>query len=226
MRRELGKSGEGGVKMQSLTNLQGVFYPQVTRISRIFREAFFSFLKSASIRVHPRQKAFRTSRGFTYLALLAAIVIIGISLGAAGKYWSNVVLRDKEEELLFRGEQYRVAIERYYFALPGRQELPPSIDELLKDSRTAVGKRHLRRKYKDPITGEDFVLIREKLRGNRIIGVHSASEKTPLKQGNFPDRYQQFAGKGRYSEWWFAFTITGQSNLLQSQGGTDTESKH
>ena len=33
------------------------------------------------------------SRGFTYIALLAAIVIIGISLGAAGKDWSNVMQR-------------------------------------------------------------------------------------------------------------------------------------
>src|SRR5512139_3904561 len=54
--------------------------------------------------------------GFTYIALLAAIVILGISMGAAGKYWSYVLQREKEEELLFRGEQYRLAIERYYSA--------------------------------------------------------------------------------------------------------------
>ena len=41
----------------------------------------------------PRAKR---NHGFTYIALLAAIVIIGISLGATGRYWSNVVLRDKE----------------------------------------------------------------------------------------------------------------------------------
>ena len=86
----------------------------------------------------------RNASGFTYIALLATIVILGISMGAAGKYWSFVMQRGKEEELLFRGGQYRLAIERYYRALPGRNVYPPSIEELLKDSRPPTGKRHLR----------------------------------------------------------------------------------
>jgi type II secretory pathway pseudopilin PulG len=144
--------------------------------------------------------------GFTYIALLAAIVIIGISLGAAGKYWSNVILREKETELLFRGDQYRLAIEKYYSAIPGRLEYPQSIDDLVKDSRTAAGKRHLRLKFKDPITGEDFVEFRDKTKANRITGVYSSSGKEPLKQGNFPDQYKDFEGKKKYSEWKFMFT--------------------
>jgi type II secretory pathway pseudopilin PulG len=160
-------------------------------------------------------------RGFSYIALLAAIVIIGISLGAAGKYWSSVMLRDKEEELLFRGGQYRQAIERYYLAVPGKLEYPSSIDDLLTDNRTASGKRHLRQKYKDPISGEDFVEVRHTLT-KRIIGVHSPSEKQPLKQTNFPDMYSNkaslqqpgfpgtynnFVEKNSYSEWVFVSTI-------------------
>src|SRR5574337_108328 len=130
------------------------------------------------------------SGGFTYVALLAAIVIIGITLGSAGKYWSNTALRDKEEELLFRGDQYRQAL-KSYFSLGGRNQYPPSIDELLKDSRTAVGKHHLRQKYKDPITGEDFVEVRDTL-SRRIIAFHSSSDKEPLKQSNFPEPYREF----------------------------------
>jgi type II secretory pathway pseudopilin PulG len=148
---------------------------------------------------------FRNTKGFTYIALLAAIIIIGISMGAAGKYWQNVVQREKEEELLFRGDQYRLAIERYYYAIPipGRMQYPASIDDLLKDGRTHTGKRHLRQKYKDPMTGEDFVEIRDQVT-RRISGVHSASDKTPLKQANFPEPYQQeFAGKTKYSDWKF-----------------------
>ncbi len=146
--------------------------------------------------------------GFTYIALLAAIVIIGISLGAAGKYWSNVILREKETELLFRGDQYRRAIELYYSsAIPGTQPMyPQSIDDLVKDNRTGAGKRHLRQKYKDPITGEDFVEFRDKTKANRITGVYSSSDKEPLKQGNFPDQYKDFEGKKKYSEWKFLYT--------------------
>jgi type II secretory pathway pseudopilin PulG len=164
---------------------------------------------------------FRNHCGFSYIALLAAIVIIGISLGAAGKYWSSVLLRDKEEELLFRGDQYRQAIERYYLAIPGRLEYPSSIDDLLMDNRSAAGKRHLRQKYKDPISGEDFVEVRSSLT-KRIIGVHSPSEKQPFKQTNFlsiysnkvsapqpgfPIIYNSFVEKSRYSEWVFVTTI-------------------
>lgn len=150
--------------------------------------------------------AIRSVRGFTYTGLLIVLIVIGISLGAAGKYWQNVVLRDKEEELLFRGDQYRIAIERYYYSLPGRPQYPPSIDDLLQDGRTAVGKRHLRRKYLDPMTGEDFELVRDQL-SKRITGVYSKSEKTPLKQANFPDQYVNFEGKEKYSDWQFLAMI-------------------
>ncbi len=151
-----------------------------------------------------RQSAFRNQKGFTYLALLAVLVIIGISLGAAGKYWQGVVLRDKEEELLVRGDQYRQAIERYYLAPLPVHQYPKSIDDLLSDSRFPTAKRHLRQRYKDPFTGENFVEIREP---GGIIGVRSESEKTPLKQSNFPAPFQDFAGKSRYSDWEFLAII-------------------
>jgi type II secretory pathway pseudopilin PulG len=164
---------------------------------------------------------FRNSHGFAYIALLVVIVVIGISLGAAGKYWSNVVLRDKEEELLFRGDQYRQAIELYYKAVLVAPQYPNSIDDLLMDNRTATGKRHLRQRYKDPISGEDFVEIRNTVT-NRIIGVNSKSDKQPLKQEGFPAvysnklpltqagfplRYNDFEGTSRYSEWLFVSTV-------------------
>lgn len=143
--------------------------------------------------------------GFTYIALLAAIVIIGISLGAVTRYWSNISLREKEAELLFRGDQYRKAIESYMRAVPGRVEFPQSIDDLLRDNRTAVMKRHLRQKFKDPVSGEDFVEIRDQVT-RRINGVYSPSNKEPLKQANFPDVYRDFEGKKKYSEWKFVAT--------------------
>ncbi len=169
---------------------------------------------------HSALRTHLSSSGFTYIALLAAIVIIGISLGAAGKYWSNVIQREKEQELLFRGEQYWKAIALYYrSAITGTQgAYPPGIEELLKDNRTAAGKRHLRQKYKDPLTGEDFIVIRQK-GTRRIVGVRSASDKEPLKQGNFPisedvernTLYQKFEGKKKYSEWRFIYIAPGQA---------------
>jgi type II secretory pathway pseudopilin PulG len=142
--------------------------------------------------------------GFTYLALLAAIIIIGIVMASAGKYWQNVMRREKEEELLFRGGQYRSAIQHYFYA-KAPNAYPQNIDDLLKDNRTAKGRRHLRQRFKDPITGEDFAVIRDLTRGNRIIGVCSTSDAMPLRQGGFSEENKDFEGKQKYSEWKFVF---------------------
>jgi hypothetical protein len=115
-------------------------------------------------------------------------------------------LRDKEQELLFRGDQYRKAIELYYTGRPGLLQYPQSIDDLLQDNRTSTTKRYLRKKYKDPMTNEDFVAIKDPLT-NRIIGVRSSSDKMPLKQADFPDIYKKFTAKSAYSEWDFVSTI-------------------
>jgi len=147
----------------------------------------------------------RLSGGFTYIALLAAIVIIGISMSAAGKYWQNVMMREKEEELLFRGGQYRLAIERYFLA-KAPNAYPQNIDQLLKDDRFPQAKRHLRQKYLDPVTGEEFEVFRDLTKGNRITGVFSTSKKEPLKKADFPDQYKDFENKALYSDWKFLFT--------------------
>ena len=143
--------------------------------------------------------------GFTYVALLVAIVIIGISMGAAGKYWSFVMQREREEELLFRGSQYRQAIERYYFA-KAPNAYPQNIEQLLKDDRFPQAKRHLRQQYRDPVTGEEFEVFRDLTKGNRITGVYSMSGREPLKKTEFTDADKEFENKKKYSDWKFLFT--------------------
>ncbi len=162
------------------------------------------------------------ARGFTYIALLAAIVIIGIVLGSAGKYWQNVMLREKEEELLFRGNQYRAAIEHYYNAKPGIPAYPQKLEDLVKDERFQEDykRRHLRQLYKDPITGEDFEVFRDMTKGNRIIGVYSRSEAEPLRQTGFSEENKDFEGKKMYKDWQFLFVpqqLQQQQLLLQQQ---------
>ncbi len=158
----------------------------------------------------------RNSCGFTYMALLAAIIIIGISLGATGKYWQNIIQRDKEEELLFRGDEYRKAIGKYYAAIPGRAQYPATIDNLLKDERTPQGKRYLRRKYKDSFTDENFKEIKDPL-SNRIMGVYSPSNKKPIKHSNFPEPFNEFAGKSKYSDWRFLANVTTNNTVSSRQ---------
>jgi type II secretory pathway pseudopilin PulG len=83
-------------------------------------------------------------------ALLTAMSIMAIALAAALPAWQQMMQREKEEELVFRGEQYSHAIA--LFQRKFANSAPPNIDVL-------VEQRFLRKKYKDPITNDDFVPI-------------------------------------------------------------------
>ena len=84
-------------------------------------------------------------------ALLVALSVMAVLATAAMPPWKQMVQREKEAELIFRGQQYARAIGLFQRrAGPGVN--PPNLDVL-------VQQRFLRKKYKDPITGEDFDLI-------------------------------------------------------------------
>ena len=143
--------------------------------------------------------------GFTYITVLVVVVIIGIMLAAAGQTWTTITKRDREAELLFRGKQIRDAIERWRKPRPGGPPPHPIVDlkDLLKSPYSLQRVRYLRRLYQDPITGKDWVIIRDPVWG--IIGVASSSEAEPLKQGGFPDEFADFEGKKKYSDWQFVY---------------------
>ncbi len=146
--------------------------------------------------------------GFTYIAVMMLVVIMGITLSMTGRYWSTIVKRDREEELLFRGDQIRKGIEMYYKWTAqkhgGKGLYPESMEELLKSKYSMAPKRSLRRVYKDPITGKrDWVVINDPAK--RIMGIRSASDEEPLKTSNFPLAYREFEGKTKYSDWVFAY---------------------
>ncbi len=84
-------------------------------------------------------------------ALLVALAVMGVLASAAMPTWRQMARREKEAELIFRGQQYARAIGLFQRrAGPGVN--PPNLDVL-------VQQRFLRKKYKDPITGGDFELI-------------------------------------------------------------------
>ena len=88
--------------------------------------------------VVPRCGARRREAGFTYIGLLFAIAIIGITLATVGVVWSTQIRRDKEVELLWIGDQYRTAIGRYRAS--GGQ-YPQALTDLLEDKRFPVARR-------------------------------------------------------------------------------------
>src|ERR1700730_5398969 len=91
------------------------------------------------------------SGGFTYIGLLIAVVVMGLALSAVGTVWRTQAQREREQELLFIGREFRTAIASYYGS--GAHQYPQSIDDLLEDKRWPEPRHHLRRLYVDPMTG-------------------------------------------------------------------------
>lgn len=143
--------------------------------------------------------------GFTYLIALMVIVVSGIMLGAVGQSWRSILQCEREEELIFRGMQYRNAMERWYKPGAGQHQATPLKDlkDLVQDPRSLTTKRYLRKLYPDPITGKEWAVINDPATG--ISGVASSSSDRPLKVGNFPDEIKEFAGKEKYSDWIFTY---------------------
>jgi type II secretory pathway pseudopilin PulG len=89
-------------------------------------------------------------RGYLMVALLVAISVMAIMMTVAMPAWHTLAQREKEAELVFRGEQIARAIGLYQRRFANAPA--PSIDFL-------VEQRFLRKKYKDPIANDDFQVL-------------------------------------------------------------------
>jgi type II secretory pathway pseudopilin PulG len=139
-------------------------------------------------------------RGLVLLALLIALAISSVAMMGALDVWALQRQRLREEELLFVGDQYRLAIQRYYET---GHTLPLTIDDLIDDHRFPVPLHHLRRAYADPVTGRnDWQFLRV---GGRIFGIYSSSSAVPVKHARFPRRYAYFTQAKSYADWQFFY---------------------
>lgn len=140
-------------------------------------------------------------RGFTYIGLLFAVAILGITLASVGVVWSAQMRRERESQLLFVGDQYRQAIGRY---LQAGGTYPQSLADLVEDKRAPMPRRFLRRLYPDPMTGAaDWELIQNADGG--IMGVASSSQQQPIKVANFRPLDAAFENAECYCGWKFIF---------------------
>lgn len=156
--------------------------------------------------VRPMQPGNRPQQGFTYLAILLALALLGVGLAAIGTLWSTTVQRDRETELLYVGEAYRSAIASYY---RHGARLPITLEELVEDRRGPIPLRHLRRLYVDPMTGRpDWTLVQAADGG--ILGVRSSSQRAPIKRANFSPLEADFADRDCYCDWAFTFNLSRQ----------------
>jgi type II secretory pathway pseudopilin PulG len=147
-------------------------------------------------------------KGYSLLILLFTVVALTIGLLIAVPVWNTQVQREKETELIFRGNQYVEAIRLYQLKKPG--QYPKKIEDLVKE-------RCLRKLFKDPMTKEglwniillpaspgqakgkavqkilivpEFVL--DSIQLPRIIGVVSRSTQHSIKIYNNQETYDKW----------------------------------
>jgi type II secretory pathway pseudopilin PulG len=155
----------------------------------------------AAARTYPPRRS--RARGFGYIGLLILVAMLAIALAATGEIWHTAMQREREQELLFVGGEFRRAIEQFDANTPGQaRRYPLNLEELLRDPRHPGIRRYLRKIYLDPMTGSaDWGLVTGP--NGEIFGVYSRSDAEPLKLAGFRLREREFEGKTKYSEWVF-----------------------
>lgn len=176
-------------------------------------------------------------KGYTLAQVLIFTTLLMIGLTVVVQSWSNLLQREREAELIFRGMQYVEAI-RVFQLRNGR--LPMKLKELFE---FGPGKpRCIRKLYKDPITNSDKwgLIFQNNIKwpmlqappqqeGQPGTGLPpSTMEVKPLtEEGGEPplmpiigvfststkESLKSFLGRKRYCDW--EFTI----NLLSIPGG-------
>lgn len=143
--------------------------------------------------------------GLAYLVMLLLIAVGAVSVAARGAFSALDAQRDREEELLFVGAQFRQAITSYYESTPGPVKIyPERLEDLLLDRRFEPARRHLRRLYPDPIRGTK-VWGEVRAPEGGVLGVFSLSRAQPVKRAGFSEQNYTFSSKTRYDEWVFMY---------------------
>ena len=142
-------------------------------------------------------------RGFSWLLVLMVLAVASAAGAAVAQRWSDQIARDKERRLLRVGDAFARALADYHASSPGSDKrFPPTLEQLVLDTRFVGTRRHLRTIYPDPLTGQpDWVLVRD-ARGD-IFGIRSRAEQQPWVR--VPQRLgaTDLPAAQRYAEWIF-----------------------
>jgi type II secretory pathway pseudopilin PulG len=109
-------------------------------------------MKLGNLRRNPAMT--NAEQGYVLIAIMIMVALLAIASMAHVQNVVTELKRDREEELVHRGVQYARAVKKYYKKFGA---YPVSLDQLEKTNNM----RFLRKRYKDPITGGDFRLIRQ-----------------------------------------------------------------
>lgn len=108
-------------------------------------------MKLGNLRRKPATK--NAEEGYFLIVIMIMVAVLAIVSLNHVQNFVTALKRDQEEELVHRGAQYARAVKKYYKKF---NSYPVTLDQLDKTNNM----RFLRKRYKDPITGADFRLIR------------------------------------------------------------------
>jgi len=142
-----------------------------------------------------------SQRGYTYLLVLFLVAGLGLLAAETGIVWQQATQREREAELLAIGAEFARALASYRKASPDSAP-PERLEQLVEDHRGPVAVRHLRRIYRDPLSGEARWGL-ERAAG-RITGIFSLAPGIPIRQHKLPEELAGIEGEAkRYSDWIF-----------------------
>src|SRR5215470_108299 len=90
----------------------------------------------------------KQERGYILLSIMLLMTLMMIALTIEAPRIAQQIKREKEEELIHRGNEYKVAIKKFFRKF-GRY--PMSLDDLTNTNNV----HFLRKRYVDPFTGKD-----------------------------------------------------------------------
>ena len=97
------------------------------------------------LRPFRRPRSRRGEQGYMLLFLMLAVAVLTITMLEVAYDYRRTILRDREVEMIHRGEQYERAVRRFY-RKNGRY--PVSLEQLENFNKV----RYLRKRYKDPMS--------------------------------------------------------------------------
>lgn len=149
-----------------------------------------------------KKKSLNSQQGAIYIWMLLSLIFLSLGVGQWAINYATIRRIEKEQDLLRIGLMYRNAIQNYYQSSPGGiKTYPDKLDDLLKDPRYFDVKRYIRKLDKDPMTSNDFELVRNS--DGKIIGIRSSSNGEPIKKKGFNKEIDKFNDATSYKMWIF-----------------------
>jgi len=143
----------------------------------------------------------KSERGFSYIVLMFAIVLIGLGMTVAARQWKTMVQRELEADLLSKGMEIQNALALYSATMKAGRVVPGEMYPQSLADLTRLPKPFLRKVYVEPVGHGEWELVRAPTGG--IMGVRSKSKSKPIRQHDFPPAVRHFDGRGSYYDWVF-----------------------